>query len=291
MTWTNCTAFGPRWTGCGRHLGHLSHRSHGRRCDAGRDPNISFTIVIVIVCGMCTMHVTGTPAGEFHNPTSTTGSQLVLTGGSTLTVAKTGLRIDYGSTGALTGSFDVTGSPSDPITMDAGPYTPPPPAIIASGGASSAATAGLVRLISGVWMDCTSAAASLTVNAGAYTVPATIGTITDSTWTGCTGLGFTARVAQNSPWQIWVIGAPNAGGVTPVEVRDVEATMSIGGGVCTLTITGTASGYFSNDTQRLALTGGDTLDIAKSGLCIGVEPTAAFTASYVVEAASDIAIS
>jgi hypothetical protein len=59
----------------------------------------------------CTIHITGTTAANWSN-----AQVLSFPGGSTLNTSGSGFCLGLGSTGSLTGSVNVTGSPS-PITV------------------------------------------------------------------------------------------------------------------------------------------------------------------------------
>jgi len=161
---------------------------------------------------------------------------------------------------------------------------------VTGGGAYTASAASGVSLSAGVTMNCTSAGAAGTVTAGTYNLGDTAGTITSTTWNSCTALGFSSTVSQAGTWDITASAAPS-GGVTPVLVKNVDATISIGGGICTVHVTGTAGGTFTNSTQVLAFNGTGNLVVTHSGLCPGVGSTGAFTGNYTVSAASPITIS
>jgi hypothetical protein len=150
---------------------------------------------------------------------------------------------------------------------------------------TAASKGGPLVLSSGVTMNCTTGGATGTVIPGVHPTADKVGEITSTTWNSCTALGFSSTVSQSGTWEIWATG-PTVGGVTPGEIRNVDATITIGGGLCTLHVTGTAPGEFRNPTStkgsQLVLTGSPagTLNVAKSGLCVGVGSSGTFTGEY-----------
>lgn len=177
------------------------------------------------------------------------------------------------------------------IGLAVGPASAAGAITVAGGGAYTAAASSTVTLTAGVPLTCDSATATGTVTPGSYTTPAQIGTITSTGWTNCRALGLSSTVSQSGTWQIWATGTP-VGGVTPGEIRNVDATINIGGGACTVHVTGTAGGIFTNGTQHLTLNGTGNLTVTHTGpLCIGVGSSGSFVADYLVSAASPITIS
>lgn len=161
---------------------------------------------------------------------------------------------------------------------------------VAGGGAYTAASPGAVTMSAGVPWTCTSGTMSGTVAPGQYTTAAQIGTITSSAWSSCKTLGLSTTMSQTGTWQIWATGM-TVGGITSVEIRNVDATLNIGGGACTVHLTGTMGGSFNNATQHLTLNGSGNLAVTHSGLCIGIGSIGSFVADYQVSAAAPITIS
>jgi hypothetical protein len=132
-----------------------------------------------------------------------------------------------------------------------------------------------------ITINCASATASGNINPGSYTVPAQIGSVTGSTWSGCAAFGVPATVTQNGTWQLWATDVTSSG-VTPGRIPDTDATVSVPSLGCTVHVFGNAADSFDNATQTLTFTGDSTLTTLGSGFCLGLGATGAFTGNFKV---------
>jgi hypothetical protein len=146
--------------------------------------------------------------------------------------------------------------------------------VTVSGGPNFGGGASPVTFTAGSTLSCPSGSLSGSVTPGSYTVPAAIASFTSSTWSGCS-----FGVTLGGSLQVLVTGSP-VGGVTPIEIRNFNATLTIPSLGCTLHFAGTAGGNFNNAAQDLTLTGTPTLSVATSGFCIGYTSPGSFTATY-----------
>jgi hypothetical protein len=221
----------------------------------------------------CTVQMSGALPEAWANSTQT----LSFTGGA-LTTTGSGFCIGLGSTGSLSGDLNVAGSPS-PITIGAPPPPPPPtPSVSVSGGPSFTATSTNMTLTSGtITYSCSNVTGSGGIVPGSYAVPAQVGTITSTSWSGCTAFGVPATVTQTGTWQLWATGV-QSGGVTPGEIRNVDFTLNVPSLGCTVHWTGTAPESWQN-TQSLAFTGG-ALSTTGVGFCVGLGSTGSLSGTF-----------
>jgi hypothetical protein len=148
----------------------------------------------------------------------------------------------------------------------------------------TAASAGQTILTdnnTGSQLVCANSSAAGTVNTGTGVGP-TLGSISSLGFSSCTGpLGITFSVTANSLPYALVATGPTVGGVTPGQVRGVNARLS--GPLCSATVTGTAPGNYNNTSRRLNLTSGTSLTISNVSGCFGLlnnGDTASFTTAY-----------
>jgi hypothetical protein len=218
----------------------------------------------------CTVHVTGTTAANWSNT-----QVLSFPGGSTLNTSGSGFCIGLGSTGAMSGAFNVTAD--SPISIGAPP--PPNPNLTVSGGPNFTSSSTTTTIWSGsVAIHCSNATATGSIAPGAYRTPATIGSITSTTWSGCTAYGATMNVTGTGTWSLVATGA-SSGGVTPGEITGVDMTWDSPALGCTVHVTGSTAANWSN-TQVLSFPGGSTLNTSGSGFCIGWGSTGAMSGSF-----------
>jgi len=150
------------------------------------------------------------------------------------------------------------------------------------------ATSGPLSFSAVMAFSCSSVSLQGDLNSGsvAWAPPDTagLGTITSSTWNGCTGAGFNLDVAQVGTWNIDITGA-TSGGVTPIEVSNIDATVkdhATGGGLCSFTVTGTAPGTVSNSAQTLTINASN-LTVSPSPACGGlVAGPASFSGTFAI---------
>lgn len=85
------------------------------------------------------------------------------------------------------------------------------------------------------------------------TSPVTIGTVATLKFKNCTGpLGPVTVTASGLPYSVTVDSKTNSAGLTDAMITGVSASVSMKG--CSLTVTGAAPGYYTNQTHKLALT-------------------------------------
>lgn len=154
--------------------------------------------------------------------------------------------------------------------------------------AYNANSTAAISFVAGASMSCTSVSATGNLNSGsvAWAPPDTggLGTITGSTWNGCTGAGFNLDVAQVGTWKVDITG-DTVSGVTPIEVSSIDATVkdhATGGGLCSFAVTGTAPGSVSNSAQTLTINA-TNLTVTPSPTCGGlVHGPASFNGTFAI---------
>jgi hypothetical protein len=151
--------------------------------------------------------------------------------------------------------------------------------VTVSGGPNFTSSSTTSTISSGsVTIHCTNATASGSISTGSFTTPAAVGSITSTSWSGCSYFGATMTVSGTGTWSLVATGA-SSGGVTPGEVRNVDAILSIPALGCTVHVTGSTAANWSN-TQVLSFPGGSTLNTSGSGFCIGLGSTGAMSGSF-----------
>jgi hypothetical protein len=150
--------------------------------------------------------------------------------------------------------------------------------VTVSGGPNFTSSSTTSTLSSGsITIHCNNATASGSISTGSFTTPATIGSITSTTWSGCSAFGATANVSGTGTWSLVATGA-SSGGVTPGQVTGVDATVTVPALGCTVHVTGSTAANWSN-TQVLSFPGGSTLNTSGSGFCLGLGSTGSLTGS------------
>lgn len=133
----------------------------------------------------------------------------------------------------------------------------------------------------GSGFTCTVATGSGTVMDGTFNVPAAIGTVATATFgssgTPCKGTGGAAGqsgTSKQSGTATLNVTAPPSGGVTTGTVTNADEVLTAAGGLCTITVKGTAGVSYTNGTSSGLLkftTAGDNLKVTSvSGICPGV---------------------
>ena len=108
-------------------------------------------------------------------------------------------------------------------------------------------------------MDCASATASGSLVLGSSSNGLGAGSITSSTWTGCTALGGSVNMAvtQSGTWTLNAGDTNSSTGITPVTVTGVNAHVvdtTYGGAVCDFVVSGSVDGYLQESDQTLHIT-------------------------------------
>ena len=150
---------------------------------------------------------------------------------------------------------------------------------------ATATSPTLTDSTTGTKLTCTSAAATATVANGTHTGGPSIqvGTITGATWNTCKLNSITFTVTANTlPWPLSATDPTTSAGNTNTVLTGITANLS---GLCTATITGTVTGYYSNSAHSLVLNAGTLTVSGVGGLCLGLINNGdhvVYAASYVV---------
>lgn len=153
-----------------------------------------------------------------------------------------------------------------------------------SNGSYSATNSGSVVLKdtrTGITVTCSTSTASGTALSGTYASGTGLAKITAASFSGCIGpLGIPYTVTPSGfPWSL--NGVSYSGGVTTGNVSGISATLT--GTGCSLKVTGSAPGTFSNSPATIKFTGGSGLTITVISGCSGLAATgdpASYTGTY-----------
>jgi len=125
-----------------------------------------------------------------------------------------------------------------------------------SGGGSYTAKAGKTVLTDhGVSVTCTSSKASGKISNGTHrgTAPVKVGTAAKLSFSACSGpLGAVTTVIHSTPYAVKVDSKTNRKGQTDGIITGVNVSVSMTG--CSFTVTGSATGFYSNRTHTLNMT-------------------------------------
>lgn len=141
---------------------------------------------------------------------------------------------------------------------------------------------------SGLNLGCTSGTAKGAVRLGSKLSGVALGSITGTTWTGCTGpLGLSLNVAQVGTWNINATGTTSAKGVTAGTISGIVANVS--GSGCSFTVSGTVKAAVTATAtkQLLQVKPTQALKISNVSGCfsqISNGNTASFAATYAITA-------
>lgn len=145
---------------------------------------------------------------------------------------------------------------------------------------SSGTTFTLSDTTAGSGFTCTVATAAGTVKDEMGGTNTAIGSVTSSTFGSsthkCNGTGGAAGVTGTSTQKSGTTATLNvssfSGGVTTGTITNIDEVETAAGGLCTITVTGTAGVKYTNSSSLLQFTtAGDSLSVAStSGICPGV---------------------
>ncbi len=174
---------------------------------------------------------------------------------------------------------------------------------VSNGGTYTATASKTVLTDKGVSVTCTSTSttpaskATGTVATGTHTgtSPVKVGTVKTLSFNHCTGpAGTVHTTVQALPYSIKVDSKTNSTGQTDGIITGIKVQVNAGLG-CTFTVTGSAPGFYTNSTHKLAVTSklpitplnkpqmtisNVTASCAAAGIANGDHPT--FTSTYTV---------
>jgi hypothetical protein len=191
--------------------------------------------------------------------------------------------------GAVTGAAFLAA-----FALGASPAFAAPTGVTVSGSSSTgavtatASTPTLTDTTTGTKLTCTSSSATATINNGTTTGTPRIkvGTINTVTWNTCKLNSITFSVAASAtPWNVNITGVTDGSGNSAGSLTGVVAKLS---GLCTATVSGTATGHYANGGHALVIDGGTLTVSGVGGLCLGLinnGDSVTYTANYVVSPA------
>lgn len=191
--------------------------------------------------------------------------------------------------GAVTGAAFLAA-----FALGASPAFAAPTSATVSGSSSTGAVTAtasaptLTDNTTGTKLTCTSSSATATIKNGTTTgtPPIKVGTINTVTWNTCKLNSITFSVAASAtPWNVNITGVTDSSGNSAGSLTGVVAKLS---GLCTATVSGTATGHYANGSHALVIDGGTLTVSGVGGLCLGLinnGDTVTYAANYVVSPA------
>ncbi|MFF0476345.1 hypothetical protein [Streptomyces sp. NPDC004284] len=189
--------------------------------------------------------------------------------------------------GGASAAFALAVSPASAVPSTVWTVSPSPASITAVNSGN------VVLSVNGIAMTCTKSNGA-GVGQSATGNPATIGNINSmafgATGAPCTSVLGNVNATAVTPWTIVAQDYTAATGVTKGYVGNVKANVSVGG--CNFTVTGQASGTYTNSTGALAVNSvaGELTVVSSSGcgsaVPVGAKPT--FKGTYLFKVGTTI---